>query len=278
MVFDNEISLTLIESTDMVNDAIKIHSLTPTAAAVLGRTLTVCTFMSANLKNKGDKLSVTISGNGPVGKITVCGNGELDMRGSVDNPFVDLPLKENGKLDVGGAVGKDGRITVVRSMGLKDPYSGTARLVSGEIAEDFASYYAFSEQVPTGIALGVKIGKDGLCVGAGGVILQALPFVKQENLEKAEKIIIELKNLSTLIEEGGIESVKNRFFGDISGEEFTPKYKCLCSREYIEGMLVSLGKKELEDILLKEKEIKVSCQFCRTDYVFNASDVKKMFE
>ncbi len=277
-VFDKELSLTLIESTDMVNDAIKIHSLSPTAAAALGRTLTVCTFMSANLKSVGDKLSVTVAGNGPAGKITVCGNGKLQMRGSIDNPIVDLPLKTNGKLDVGGAVGKEGRLTVVRSMGLKDPYSGTAKLVSGEIAEDFASYYALSEQVPTGIALGVKIGTDGNCIGAGGVILQALPFAREENLIKAQEIIEKLSALSTIIEKEGIEGVIKRYFKGEEFESFYPEYKCLCSRDYIEGMLISLGKEEINDILEKEKEIRVSCQFCRTDYVFTREDADKMFK
>ena len=276
-VFNNEISLTVISSTDMVNEAIKIHSLTPSTAAALGRTLTVCTFMSSGLKSQGDKLSVTVAGNGLGGKITVCGNGKLQMRGSIDNPSATLPLKENGKLDVGGIVGNKGRITVVRSMGLKDPFSGTSELVSGEIAEDFASYYALSEQVPTGIALGVKIGTDGRCVGAGGVILQALPFASEESLVKAEEIINNLSSLSSLIEEKGAEGVIKDFFGDIKTEEFYPEYKCLCSREYIEGVLVSLGKKEIDDILEKENEIRVSCQFCLTEYVFTKEDTDKLF-
>lgn len=273
IVFDNQITLSVLETTDMVNDAIKIHNLTPVCAAALGRTLTVCTFMSSNLKNKSDKLSVTISGNGKGGKITVCGNGDLNMRGFIDNPSVDLPLRADGKLDVGGLVGKTGRLTVIRSMGLKEPYSGSSELVSGEIAEDFAAYYTFSEQQPTAIALGVKIGTDLKCVGAGGVIMQALPGASEDALIKAENIANQLKNVSSLVQELGAEGIIKKFFGDISYNEYHPEYKCLCSREYIEKVLISLGKNELYDIIEKEGKIKVDCQFCDNKYEFTKDDV-----
>ncbi len=276
LIFDGELALSVLETTDMVNDAIKIHNLTPTAAAALGRTLTVGTHMSSGLKSEKDKLSITVAGNGEGGKITVCGNGELFMRGSIDNPNVDIPLKSNGKLDVGGCVGKEGRITVVRSMGLKDPYSGSSEIISGEIAEDFAAYYAYSEQQPTGIALGVKIGKDGSCVGAGGVVLSAMPGAKQENLIKAEEIISSLGNISSLIEEMGADGVLKKFFGDANITEYHPQYKCLCSREYVKGILVSLGEKELYDIIEKEQEIKVDCQFCDKIYTFTKADVDEL--
>lgn len=278
LIFDDQLSLSVLDTTDMVNEAIKIHNLTPVTAAALGRTLTVCTFMSSTLKNQKDKLSVTVSGDGAGGKITVCGNGDLAMRGVIDNPFVDLPLKPNGKLDVSGCVGTNGRITVIKSMGLKDPYSGSSQLVTGEIAEDFTSYYALSEQQPTAIALGVKIGKDLTCVGAGGVIIQALPFAEEKNLIKAEEIINKLSNISTLIQEIGAEGVMKEFFGKVEYNEYHPEYKCLCSREYIEGVLISLGKAEIEDIIAKEGSVKVSCQFCNKTYEFNGEDAKKMFE
>ena len=277
LIFDNQLTLSILDTTDMVNDAIKIHGLSPLAAAALGRTMTVCTFMSANLKSDKDKLYVTVAGNGVGGKITVCGNGELCMRGSIDNPKADLPLKSNGKLDVGGCVGKEGRITVVRSMGLKEPYSGSCGLVSGEIAEDFTAYYALSEQTPTAIALGVKIGKDLSCVGAGGVIIQALPNAEEENLIKAENIINSLSALSTIIEEKGIDYLVKEYFGDIKYEELHPEYKCLCSKEYIEGLLVSLGKKEIDDIIKEKGCVEVSCQFCDKVYKFTQEDTDKLF-
>ena len=274
-------SLSVLETTEMVNDAIRIHGLSPVSAAALGRTLTVCTFMSSNLKSREDKLSVTVAGDGPGGKITVCGNGNLDMRGYIDNPNVNLPLRSDGKLDVGGCVGKNGRITVIRSMGLKDPYSGSSSLVSGEIAEDFTAYYALSEQQPTAIALGVRIGVDYKCVGAGGVIIQALPGADEENLIKAEKIIESLKNISSLIEDMGAEGVIDKYFGEVLyGEKnvYTPAYRCLCNKEYIEKLLISLGKDEINDIIDKEGKIEVSCQFCDKVYTFDRESAEKLFK
>ena len=278
LIFDGQLSLSVLDTTEMVNEAIKIHNLSPVAAAALGRTLTACTFMSSNLKSDTDKLSVTIAGDGKGGKITVCGNGKLCMRGAVDEPGVELPLRPDGKLDVGGFVGKNGRLTVVRSMGLKDPYSGSSELVSGEIAEDFAAYYAFSEQMPTAIALGVLIDKDRTCAGAGGVVVQAMPGAEEKNLITAEEKIKSLSDVSKQIKELGAEGVLKKYFDTDKYEEYHPKYKCLCSRDYIEGVLRTLGKPELEDIIRKEGKIKVDCQFCRKEYLFTADDVEKMLK
>lgn len=277
-MFDDQLSVSVLDTTDMVNDAIKIHKLSPLSAAALGRTLTVCTFMSSDLKSEREKLSVTIAGNGVGGKITVCGNGALQMRGSIDNPRANLPLRTDGKLDVGGCVGRQGRLTVVKSMGLKDPYSGSSELVTGEIAEDFTAYFAYSQQVPTAIALGVKIGEDYSCIGAGGVIVQALPFASEESLIQAEKIMSELKNVSTLVRELGAEGIMKLFFGDVKYQEYHPEYKCLCDRQTIESVLISLGKSELYDILKTEGKIKVDCQFCDKVYEFDKADVDGLFK
>lgn len=277
LVLGGEISVSVLDITDMVNEAIKIHKLSPVAAAAFGRTMTACTFMSSGLKNKEDKLYVNVKGDGVGGRITVCGNGELFMRGSVVNGGAELPLKENGKLDVGGFVGKNGRITVVKSMGLKEPYSGSSALISGEIAEDFTAYFTYSEQQPTAMALGVLIGTDRTCIGAGGVIIQAMPNASDISLEKAEKIIRSLTDVSAQIKDKGAEGLMKELFGDTEFTELHPVYKCLCDREYVKGILVSLGKAELEDILAKEKEIKVNCEFCGKEYVFRAEDVAEMF-
>lgn len=276
LVFDGSMSLSILDTTDMVNKAIKYHGLSPLAAATLGRTLTATTFMASGLKNEKDDISVTIAGDGVGGKVTVCGNGKLYMRGSIENPNAYLPLKSNGKLDVGGCVGK-GRLTVVKSMGLKDPYSGSSELISGEIAEDFAYYFATSEQIPTAMALGVKIGKNGKCVGAGGVILQALPFASEEAINKAESIMGELSKVSTLIEEGGIEGVKDKFFKGIDGETYYPRYKCLCSDKKIVSVLRSLGEKETRKMVEEDGKIEVVCQFCNKKYVYFKEDVDTIF-
>lgn len=279
LICDGQISLAVLDTTEMVNDAIKIHGLSPVCAAALGRTMTACTFMSSGLKNKKDNLSVTVFGGGPIGKITVCGNGDLFMRGSVDNPFVDIPPRADGKLDVGGAVGKNGRMTVVKSMGLKDPYSGTSELVCGEIAEDFAAYYAYSEQIPTAIALGVKIGKDLKCVGAGGVVAQALPFAEEKNLAKIEETIKKLNNVSSLVSEIGAEGIMKKFFGiDGDYEVYSPKYKCVCSREKTEATLRLLGKTEIDDIIKTQGNIKVTCEFCNAEYTFDKEEAERLFK
>ena len=239
LVFEDQISMSVLDTTEMVNKAMEIHGLTPLTAAALGRTLTICTFMASNMKNTNDKLSVTVAGDGVGGKITVCGNGNLDMRGFIDNPNAQLPLRADGKLDVGGCVGRNGRLTIVRSMGLKEPYSGSAKLISGEIAEDFTAYYALSEQQPTAIALGVKIGTDGTCVGAGGVIMQAMPGASDAAICMAEDVMSQLKNVSTLIQEIGAEGVYDKFIGEVKFSEYFPKYNCLCDRNYIEKVLIS---------------------------------------
>ena len=277
LVYGGEISVAVLETTDMVNESIKIHTLSPVAAAAFGRTLTACTFMASGLKNKEDKLYVNINGDGAGGRITVCGNGELFMRGSVVNGGAELPLKSNGKLDVSGFVGKNGRITVVKSMGLKEPYSGSCALQSGEIAEDFTAYYAYSEQQPTAMALGVLIGKDRACAAAGGVIVQAMPNATEKSLERAENVIKSLTDVSARISACGAEKLFRELFGDAEFTEYRPVYRCLCNREYVKGILVSLGKAELEDIIAKEKTVKVNCEFCGKEYIFGAEDVAKMF-
>ena len=277
LVYGGEISASVLDTTEMVNDAITIHNLTPVTAAALGRTLTAATFMAGELKNEGDKLSVVVAGDGAGGKITVCGDGKLNMRGTMDYPHVNLPLKPNGKLDVGGCVGKTGRITVIKGMGLKESYSGTSELISGEIAEDFTAYFAYSEQRPTAMALGVKIGKNGRCVGAGGVIIQALPNASEASIVKAEEIMKGLNDVSSKIETLGADGLMKKLFGEGFNECF-PAYKCNCSKARAEGIVVSLGKKEAFDILKKEGEIKICCDFCNSEYSFTKEDAEKLFD
>lgn len=275
LIFNGEISVTLLDTTEMVNSAIDIHGLSPLAAAALGRTMTAATFMATNLKNKDDTLSITITGDGPLGSIVVCGNHDLKMRGYVDNPALELPLKPNGKLDVGKAVGK-GRLTVVKNLGLKEPYTGSARLVSGEIAEDFAAYYTFSEQQPTGMALGVKIGTNLKCIGAGGLVIQPMPGASDESIDKAEKLLAEFSQISTMIEELGIDGIIDKYFDGVFFFEYLPEYKCTCSKEYVDRIIVTLGEKELYDTIDKEGKIEVVCHFCPQKYVYYKEDVDKL--
>lgn len=276
LIYDGQISLSVLDTTDVVNKAIELHGLTPLCAAGLGRALTVASFMATSLKDENEKLSVTIDGNGVGGKIVVCADGNLNVRGSIVNPHADLPLKPNGKLDVGGLVGNEGMITVVKNLGLKEPYVGKCKLVSGEIGEDFAAYYAYSEQQPTAIAVGVLV-KNDKCIGAGGVILQPLPDCAEENIGKAEKLIAEFSDVSRKINEIGIDGIIKKYFDEYEFTKYETQYKCGCSREYVDKVLIALGKKELSDIIEKDGKIEVCCEFCDKKYVYGQKDVEELF-
>ncbi len=276
LIYDGQISLSVLDTTDVVNKAIELHGLTPLCAAGLGRALTVASFMATSLKDENEKLSVTIDGNGVGGKIVVCADGNLNVRGSIVNPHADLPLKPNGKLDVGGLVGNEGMITVVKNLGLKEPYVGKCKLVSGEIGEDFAAYYAYSEQQPTAIAVGVLV-KNDKCIGAGGVILQTLPDCAEENIGKAEKLIAEFSDVSRKINEIGIDEIIKKYFDEYEFTKYETQYKYGCSREYVDKVLIALGKKELSDIIEKDGKIEVCCEFCDKKYVYGQKDVEELF-
>lgn len=276
LIYDGQISLSVLDTTDIVNKATEYHKLSPLAAAGLGRALTVGSFMSTSLKNENEKLSITISGNGVGGKIVVAADGNFNVRGSILNPQTDLPLKPNGKLDVGGLVGNDGFITVVKDLGLKEPYVGKCRLVSGEIGEDFAAYFAYSEQQPTAIAVGVLI-KNYKCIGAGGVILQPLPDCSEEALEKAEKLIGEFSDVSKKISEVGASGIIEKYFTEYDFTEYKTEYKCGCSKKYVDKVLISLGRNEFSDIIDKEGKIEVSCEFCNKKYVYGKNDEERLF-
>ena len=272
LIFDGQISLSVLDTTDVVNEAIRLHKLTPVCAAALGRTLTVTAFMASQLKGEDERLSVTINGNGAGGKIIAAADSKLNVRGAIDNPTVDLPLKANGKLDVGGVVGNSGYITVVKNLGLKEPYVGRSELVSGEIGEDFAAYYAYSEQQPTAIAVGVLI-KNERCIGAGGVIIQPLPDCTEENLVKAENLVNKFSDVSKQISETGVEGIIEKYFKDYDFNAFDVRYKCNCSDEYVRKVLITLGEKELYDAIEKDGKIEVCCQFCDKKYVYYKKDV-----
>ena len=277
LIFNDEISLAVLDTTDIVNQAIEYHKLSPLAAAGLGRALTATAYMATSLKNEDDKLSVTINGDGVGGHIITSADGNLCVRGRIDNPSAELPLKENGKLDVGGLVGK-GFMTVVKSMGLKEPYVGKCRLASGEIAEDFTAYYAYSEQQPTAIALGVYIDKDGKCLGAGGVVLQPLPNTEEENIIKAEKLMENFNDISKQIYEMGGEGVCRKYFSDYKFTEYHTEYKCNCSKEYIDKVLLTIGKGELYDTLKSEGKVEVSCEFCNKKHTYLKKDIDELFK
>lgn len=278
LIYNEEVSLAVADTTALVNEAIRVHGLSPLAAAALGRTLTVAAYMCSSLKTEGSALSVAVKGDGAGGAIYVSGDKALHMRGYIENPQAALPPNALGKLDVGGCVGKEGYLSVVRDDGENQPFVGTTPLVSGEIGEDFAAYFAYSEQLPTAIAVGVRISKEGKCLGAGGVFLQPLPGAGEESIQKAEKAIGQFSAVSSLLESMSAEELAEKYFGNVTFYKQKPEYKCNCSRNYIEGILAAMGEKEIRSIIAEQGKISVHCHYCNTDYEFSPEEAEKIIE
>ena len=282
LAFDGKVNIKCISSTNLVEEARKIHDLSPVTTAALGRLLTMGSLMGSNLKEDNDKITLQIKSNGPIDTMIVVSDKNGDVRGYIKNPSIDLPLKSNGKLDVGTAVGKDGMLYIIRDIGLKEPYVGLTPLVSGEIAEDFTEYFAKSEQVPTAIALGVLVDKNGV-KSAGGYIVQLMPDATEEDISILEKNLSQIPPISKMLENNmTLEDIAGMITGDgmlfMVGEDLLPKYKCDCQKSRIENGLISLGKKELEDIINTDGKAEVECKFCKKKYTFSKEDLEKLKE
>ncbi len=276
LICGGEVSVAVADTTQLVNEAIRIHGLSALSAAALGRTLTAAAYLCSSLKEENGALSVSVKGDGVGGSIYVSGDKALHMRGYIENPQAQLPPNALGKLDVGGCVGKNGTLTVVRDDGQSVPFVGTTPLVSGEIGEDFAAYFAYSEQLPTALAVGVKIGTEGTCLGAGGVFLQPMPGASEESLRFVEETIQKFGAVSSMLQEKTAEQILAEFFGEVQFYTLFPAYKCNCSRNYIEGVLAALGEKELRETVAEQGKIEVHCHYCNTDYVFTPQDVEEI--
>lgn len=279
-IIKNSLTVSAVESKDIVNKAIKIHNLSPVAAAALGRSLTMAALMGAELKNPEDYLTVTINGGGPLGAITVCADGKGSVKGTVSNPAAETSVKADGHLDVGAAVGRDGQITVIKDIGLKQPYVGSANLVSGEIAQDFAYYFAASEQQPCGVTLGVGL-QNGACKSAGGVFVQVMPDCDASLLEQAETVMYAMDEMSYQFDGSTARQVLERFFGEfdpVFTTEKTVSYKCNCGKRKIDKIVKGLGREEAQSILTDIGKIEVCCHFCGKKYVYLQEDVDKLFD
>ncbi len=278
---DGSARLIFADTTEIVNMAHRYHLTTPTATATLGRALTACSLMGCLMKNPTDSLTFQLKGNGPAGTVTCVSDYSGNVRGYMDNPSVDLPLKPNGKLDVGGAVGK-GYLCIVRDLGTGEPYVGMSELVSGEIAEDVTAYYASSEQTPSACALGVLVDRDYTCRVAGGFILQLLPGADEGIVDKLEANMLLINSVTELMDAGhGADKFAELVFNGIEYEEFDTidvEFKCTCSKEKYEKGLISLGRDEISSMLDEGKEVETVCRFCKSKYVFTPDELKEILE
>ena len=278
---DGAIRVFAAVTTDLVNEAQRIHHTYPVATAALGRLLTGAAIMgAAGLKNETDSMTVQIKGEGEITNLVAVTDCHSRVRGYVSNPYVDRPLNNKGKLDVGGAIG-GGYLSVVRDLGLKEPYVGQIPLVSGEIAEDLTYYYAKSEQIPTSVALGVLVDTDNSVIAAGGFMIQLMPEATEEMAVQLEDILKELPPVTTMIKEGMTAEdilfrVTEGFSMVCENKAVVPEYKCTCSKERMEKALISIGKKELEELI--EGEAELTCQFCDNKYHFNKKKLEDLFE
>lgn len=269
-------------TTNMVKDARDIHELSPLASIAIGRTMTAASLMSTYLKGTKDTLTIQIKGDGPLGGVVVVSDMNANVRGYVNNPLVYLPLNQDGKYDVAGAIGENGYLNVIRDLGMKEPYIGYVNLVSGEIAEDIAYYYASSEQIPSVVALGVLTNSKDLIQCSGGFIIQLMPGAEENTITLIEEKISTLPSITKLLSEGKTpEDILELVLGEMNlkmGEKSPCRYKCNCSRERMERGLVSLGKEEIKSMIEEQHGAETCCYFCRSKYQFSEEDLLNLIE
>ena len=279
---DGLVQAAAICSRDLTERARQIHKLLPVGTAALGRTLSAASLMGNALKGVGASLTLQIKGGGPLGTVLAVSDNLGNVRGYVTNPQVDIPLREDGKLDVGGAVGREGTITVIKDLHMKEPYVGTIDLLGGEIAEDVAAYFVESEQIPTACGLGVLVDRDQSVKAAGGYLIQLLPGATEDTIVKVEGGIMAAGNVSAILDkdddpEHMLRQVMSDF--DLKILETCPvEYRCYCSRARVERALISLGKDELRQILDEQGHCSMTCQFCDAVYDFSGDELKALID
>ena len=276
---DGYIKMAVVTAKDTIERARTIHHCSPTATAALGRTLCAASLLGEAMKEEKGSLTIRINGGGPIGSVVAVSDSEGNVRGYAENPQVELPLRKDGKLNVGGAVGREGMVTVSRDIGLKEPYIGSTELVSGEIAEDLTAYLIESEQVPSACGLGVLVDTDRSVKAAGGFIVQLMPGADEKLIDKLEENIFMMDQLTTILDEDGAEAVFAQVLKGLEYHQVGEKaieYRCYCSRERVADAIRSVGQEELASMIAEGKDISVSCQFCDRKYVFMPDELQAM--
>lgn len=272
----------VLDAKDIVSEIERIHKTSAVVTAGLGRLSIAASLMGYMLKGEGDTVTLRVDGGGPAGQLVAVADSWGNVKSCVNNPVVEIPLNAQGKLDVGGAVGTDGTLSVVKDLGLKEPYVGVIPLVSGEIAEDIASYYATSEQVPTVCSLGVLVNPDLTVKAAGGFLVQLLPFADEKVIDTLEKNVAAMPPVSAMLDEGRTpEEIANMLLAGLEPnilDTAEPVYGCDCSRERTEKVLISLGEKELKDMAEEGKDTTVCCHFCGKEYVFTPQELLSLIK
>ncbi len=282
MTADGMVKAVAVTGRDLVERARTIHTLLPMATAALGRTLLGASMMGDMLKEQNGSLTLQIKGGGPLGTVLAVSDCQGNVRGYVQNPHVDLVEKEPGKLDVGAAVGMTGTLTVIKDIGMKEPYVGSIGLFSGEIADDLAMYFVESEQIPTACALGVLVGTDQSVTSAGGYLIQLLPGAGEDIITKIEAGVRRVGSVSRVLEtgtdaEGLLRAVLSDFDLEIL-EKHPIEYRCYCSRERVTRALIGMGREELADLIREQGEAELTCQFCDKIYRYSKPELEKLLE
>lgn len=280
LAHSGKVSVICADTTELVEKARKTHDLSPVVTAAFGRMLTITAIMGTEMKNKKDKLTVQIKGNGPIEMMVTTTDNYPKVKGYVVNPQIDIPLNEFGKLDVGGAVGYEGYINVIKDIGLKEPYIGISPLTSGEIADDFANYFVNSEQRNSAVALGVLVDKNGV-KSSGGYLINPMPDATEEEISKVEQAIFKAGAMSKMLDEKlSLKEIAKKITGDedvkIIEENITPIYECDCSKENMSNALMAVGKEELDNIIETDGKAELVCHFCNTKYQFSMQDLKEI--
>ena len=279
---DGAVSIIGVDTTDMVARAEQIHRTSAVTTAALGRLLTASSMIGITLKGENDSVTLRMNGGGPAGTVIAVSDSFGNARGYVSEPIVEIPLNNKGKLDVSGAIGKDGSLIVMKDIGMKDPYIGNVPIVSGEIAEDITYYYAVSEQIPTVCALGVLVNPNLTVSAAGGFIIQLLPFAPEDVVDKLEKSVGKLKPVTTMLSEGmsiaEICALAMDGFEIELLDEYDVEYRCDCDRDRVERALRTVGKQGLTEILEQDGKAELNCHFCDKKYRFDASDLEKIIK